>query len=54
MSIVSVKCRFCGLTAPVKIHGTGNGGSPRFRLLPHLSARLYLQSLSARYQRLGD
>ncbi|OHT22629.1 transposase [Providencia stuartii] len=31
MALVSVKCRFCGLTAPVKKHGTGNGGHPRYR-----------------------
>ncbi|HCR4041672.1 TPA: IS1 family transposase [Morganella morganii] len=31
MATVTVKCRFCGLTAPVKKHGTGNGGHPRYR-----------------------
>lgn len=31
MALISVKCRFCGLTAPVKKHGTGNGGYPRYR-----------------------
>ncbi|HCJ9454240.1 TPA: IS1 family transposase [Escherichia coli] len=31
MATISVKCRFCGLTAPVKKHGTGNGGHPRYR-----------------------
>ncbi|MER0515858.1 IS1 family transposase [Providencia stuartii] len=31
MATISVKCRFCGLTDPVKKHGTGNGGHPRYR-----------------------
>ena len=31
MAAISVKCRFCGLTDPVKKHGTGNGGHPRYR-----------------------
>ncbi len=30
MALVSVKCRFCGLTDPVKKHGTGNGDHPRY------------------------
>ncbi|EDU60936.1 insertion element protein [Providencia stuartii ATCC 25827] len=31
MATISVTCRFCGLTDPVKKHGTGNGGHPRCR-----------------------
>lgn len=31
MAMVAVKCRFCGETEPVKKHGTGKGGHPRYR-----------------------
>ena len=34
MATILVKCCFCGLTDPVKKHGTGNGGHPRYRCQP--------------------
>jgi transposase-like protein len=33
MATIQVKCRFCNQTDPVRKHGIGNGGLPRFRCL---------------------